>query len=43
MARGFNEGTIKDERRTRESTTPTSIETFCDEVFVPSFTKKQAA
>jgi uncharacterized protein YbjT (DUF2867 family) len=43
MARGFNEGTIKDERRAKENTTPTSIESFCDDVFVPLFTKKQAA
>jgi uncharacterized protein YbjT (DUF2867 family) len=43
MARAFNEGTIKAERRTGENTTPTSIESFCDEVFVPLFTRKQAA
>jgi uncharacterized protein YbjT (DUF2867 family) len=43
MARAFNEGTIKAERRTEENTTPTSIESFCDEVFVPAFTQKKAA
>jgi uncharacterized protein YbjT (DUF2867 family) len=43
MARGFNEGTIKSERRTRENTTPTSIESFCDEVFVPALTRRKAA
>ncbi len=43
MARAFNEGKIKAEKRTKENTTPTSIELFCDEVFVPAFTKKKAA
>jgi uncharacterized protein YbjT (DUF2867 family) len=43
MARAFNEGTIKAEKRTKENTTPTSIESFCDEVFVPAFTHKKAA
>jgi hypothetical protein len=43
MARAFNEGTIKPEKRTKENTTPTSIESFCDEVFVPAFSHKKAA
>jgi|SRR5208337_5566701 len=43
MARAFNEGKINAEKRTKENTTPTSIELFCDEVFVPAFTKKKAA
>jgi uncharacterized protein YbjT (DUF2867 family) len=43
MARAFNEGKIKVEKRTGENTTPTSIESFCDEVFVPAFTQKKAA
>ncbi len=43
MARAFNEGKIKAEKRTVENTTPTSIESFCDEVFVPAFTQKKAA
>jgi uncharacterized protein YbjT (DUF2867 family) len=43
MARAFNEGRIKAEKRTTENTTPTSIESFCDEVFVPTFTQKKAA
>jgi uncharacterized protein YbjT (DUF2867 family) len=43
MARAFNEGKVKAEKRTKENTTPTPIESFCDEVFVPSFTHKKAA
>ncbi len=43
MARAFNEGKIKTEKRTKENTTPTSIELFCDEVFVPAFMQKKAA
>jgi len=43
MARAFNEGTIKAEKRTKENTTPTPIESFCDEVFVPAFMQKKAA
>ncbi len=43
MARAFNEGKIKAGKRTAENTTPTSIESFCDEVFVPAFTQKKAA
>ena len=43
MARAFNEETIKAEKRTKENTTPTSIESFCDEVFVPALMQKKAA
>jgi uncharacterized protein YbjT (DUF2867 family) len=43
MARAFNEGKIKLEKRTTENTTPTPIGLFCDEVFVPLFTQKKAA
>jgi uncharacterized protein YbjT (DUF2867 family) len=43
MARAFNEGTIKTGPRTPENTTPTSIESFCDEVFVPALTRRKAA
>jgi uncharacterized protein YbjT (DUF2867 family) len=43
MSRAFNEGRIKAEPRGAHNTTPTSIEAFCDEVFVPAFTAKKAA
>jgi uncharacterized protein YbjT (DUF2867 family) len=43
MARAFNEGKIKAEKRTTGNTTPTSIELFCDEVFVPAFAQGKAA
>jgi uncharacterized protein YbjT (DUF2867 family) len=43
MARAFNEGKIKAEKRTTENTTPTSIESFSDEVFVPAFAQGKAA
>lgn len=43
MARAFNEGTIKSEKRAPENTTPTSIESFCDEVFAPAFAHRKAA
>ena len=43
MARAFNEGKIKAQKRTKENTTSTSIESFVDEVFVPAFTQKKAA
>jgi len=43
MARAFNDGIIRAENRTKENTTPTSIESFCDTVFVPAFTHKKAA
>lgn len=43
MARAFNEGAIRVEVRGLENTTSTSIETFCDEVFVPAFGRQKAA
>jgi len=43
MSRAFNEGRIKSEKRTAENTTPTSFETFCDEVFVPAYSQRKAA
>ncbi|MGE5173206.1 MAG: epimerase [Betaproteobacteria bacterium] len=43
MSRAFNEGRIAYEKRTRENTTLTSFEAFCDEVFVPVYTQKKAA
>jgi len=43
MSKAFNEGRIAFEKRTRENTTPTSFETFCDEVFVPLYALKKAA
>ncbi|HSQ78734.1 MAG TPA: nucleoside-diphosphate sugar epimerase, partial [Nitrospirota bacterium] len=43
MSRAFNEGRIKSEERTAENTTPTSFETFCDEVFVPAYSQRKAA
>jgi uncharacterized protein YbjT (DUF2867 family) len=43
MARAFNDGKVKAEQRTKTNTTPTSIEAFCDEVFVPVFMQKKAA
>jgi uncharacterized protein YbjT (DUF2867 family) len=43
MARAFNEGKIRVPDRTSENTTPTTIEEFCSEVFVPAFTQKMAA
>lgn len=43
MARAFNEVKIKAENRTKGNTTPTSIESFCEEVFVPAFRQKKAA
>jgi uncharacterized protein YbjT (DUF2867 family) len=43
MARAFNEGKIRVPDRTAENTTPTTIEAFCSEVFVPAFTEKKAA
>jgi uncharacterized protein YbjT (DUF2867 family) len=43
MARAFNEGKIKAEKRTTGNTTPTSVELFCDEVFVPAFAQGKAA
>ena len=43
MSRAFNDGLIKRKERTTAETTPTSFETFCDEVFVPLYTLKKAA
>ena len=43
MAQAFNEGKIRAEKRTKENTTQTSIESFCDEVFVSAFTQRKAA
>lgn len=43
MSRAFNEGKIRPEKRTKQNTTGTSIESFCEEVFVPIFTQKKAA
>jgi uncharacterized protein YbjT (DUF2867 family) len=43
MYKAFNEGRIKLETRTREISTTTSFEAFCDEVFVPLYMQKKAA
>ncbi len=43
MSRAFNEGRIKADLRNAENTTPTSFETFCDEVFVPAYKQAKAA
>lgn len=43
MARAFNEGMIRTPDRNGLTTTPTSIEAFCGEVFVPAFMEKKAA
>ncbi len=43
MSKAFNEGRITFEKRTKDNTTSTSFETFCDEVFVPAYTQKKAA
>lgn len=43
MSRAFNDGRIKAEPRGADNTTPTSLEAFCDEVFVPAFTARKAA
>ncbi len=43
MSRAFNEGRIRYEKRYAENTTPTSFETFCDEVFVPAYSQRKAA
>ncbi|HTG01996.1 MAG TPA: NmrA family NAD(P)-binding protein [Nitrospirota bacterium] len=43
MSRAFNEGRVKPEARSRDNTTPTSIESFCDDVFVPLFMQKKVA
>ncbi len=44
MSRSFNEGRITGTvRRTPQSTTPTSLEQFCDDVLVPKYSQKKAA
>lgn len=43
MSKAFNEGRIVFEKRTKENTTSTSFEAFCDEVFVPKYMQKKAA
>ncbi len=44
MIRAFNEGRItRNLVRTQENTTVTSLEKFCDEVFVPFYAHKKAA
>jgi len=43
MGRAFNDGKVRFEKRTAENTTPTSIEAFCDEVFVPLYMREKAA
>jgi uncharacterized protein YbjT (DUF2867 family) len=44
MSRAFNEGRItRSLKRTRTNTTPTSFETFCEEVFAPILLNKKAA
>ena len=43
MSRAFNEGRIRAEKRMPENTTPTSFETFCDEVYVPAYKLVKAA
>ncbi len=43
MSRAFNEGRIRYEKRSARNTTPTSLETFCDEVLVPAYKQSKAA
>jgi uncharacterized protein YbjT (DUF2867 family) len=43
MSRAFNDGLIKAVQRTKENTTKTPFESFCDEVIVPVYTQKKAA
>jgi hypothetical protein len=44
MSRAFNEGRIIGSlKRTKENTTQTSFEGFCDEIIVPLFSQKKAA
>ena len=43
MSRAFNEGRIKIATRTKENTTTTSFEAFCDEVFVPLYSSQKKA
>jgi hypothetical protein len=42
MARAFNGGKIKTEKRATDNTTRMSIESLCEEVFVPAFTQKES-
>ena len=42
MSRAFNDGRVI-VKRTAESTTPTTFEKFCDEVFVLLYTQRKAA
>jgi uncharacterized protein YbjT (DUF2867 family) len=43
MYQAFNEGRIELEIRSKEISSTTSFEVFCDEVFVPLYTQKKAA
>jgi hypothetical protein len=43
MNKAFNDGRIKLKTPTKEISTTTSFEAFCDEVFVPLYTQKKAA
>ncbi len=43
MSKAFNDNRIIYEPRRADNTTPTSLEAFCDEVFVPVFNQKKAA
>lgn len=43
MSKAFNEGRIISGKRTKENTAQTTCEEFCDEVFVPAYTRKKAA
>jgi uncharacterized protein YbjT (DUF2867 family) len=43
MSKAFNEGRITYEKRTKDNTTATSFEAFCEEVFVPVYMEKKAA
>jgi uncharacterized protein YbjT (DUF2867 family) len=43
MSKAFNDGLIKPAVRTVMSTTPTSFEAFCDDVFMPLYALKIAA
>jgi len=43
MSRAFNEGLIKRIERTAATTTPTSFEAFCEEVFAPRYMRQKAA
>ncbi len=43
MSRAFNEGRVAIPKRAQENTTPTSVEEFCDQVFMPLYSQKKAA